>query len=193
MSLENISELTRIETVSNDEMNELMVDQTHAMYSHAKAFGACFTIEEYIDTPPEELYQYLVDPDSISEWSYSLRYTSSADDNGVFSFTDEANEKEKYFCQITGSAGAKTIDYVWAKGQVGNNVYSDALRVVCAQNSLNKPGSVLLWTICISTDDNESEFSRLGDIRVSNDWWKNFSAQRRIELGNIKAIQQART
>src|SRR2546430_8624424 len=40
---------------------------------HDQVFGKYCTVNEYIDCPPDELYEYLSDTRSLEEWTYSLR------------------------------------------------------------------------------------------------------------------------
>ena len=198
MSLENIPDLIRIESLSNDEMNEKMVEQTHAVYSHEEAYGPCFTLEITIDAPPSDIYEYLIDPLMISEWSYGLRngletQKSNESSTRSFMFTNQCDEQATVYCQISSHRSVMTIDYQWAEKTIENITSTEFLRILPATNALNRTGSVLLWTSCLYPGSIKfgTEIRTLKELGIT-DQWKQTSVQRRIELNNIKCIQQHR-
>ena len=57
--LNNIAGLKRIESFTRDEMGDLCMDETRSVYPHKEMFGDYCTIEEYINCPPEKVFEYL--------------------------------------------------------------------------------------------------------------------------------------
>jgi len=183
MILENIADLVRIESVENDEMNESMVEQTHAVYPHASAFGISFTLEQYIDTPVSAAFDFLSQYDSIEQWSYGYRNAFQQSDTDGFEFEDKLHPEQNIHCYISSKSSAHVIDLHWSKADDKTILMNDSIRIVSAQNALNQPGCVLLWNCCQYPEDNKS--SRLADMSVSTQW-HNIPAQRKLEIQNIK-------
>ena len=49
------------------------MELTHAVYPHHQVYGQYCTIQEYVDCPPEQAYDYLRQGHHLEEWTYSLR------------------------------------------------------------------------------------------------------------------------
>lgn len=172
--LSHILGLTRIETLSNDEMNELLIEKTHSVYKHEALFLSMFTLEVYIEADLNQAYNYLSKALSIAEWSYSLR-SPIPNEDGSWLLMQEASNKQPLNCRLETHREAGVIDLHWST-EVGL-LYSDALRLVPAEQTIKKEGTVLLWC-CIPN----------GNV----DNWLNFPAQRKIEMQNIKHILEAK-
>ena len=71
--LSDIQGLKRIEEFDRDQMGDFCLDQTRAVYPHEQVYGRYCTIEEYIDCPPSDVYEYLADVRSLEEWTWSTR------------------------------------------------------------------------------------------------------------------------
>jgi len=71
--VQHIPGLRRIENFSRDDMGDLCMDWTHAVYPHEQVYGNYCTIERYLDCPAEKVFEYLSDPRSLEEWTWSTR------------------------------------------------------------------------------------------------------------------------
>ena len=49
------------------------MEMMRSVYPHDEVFGEYVTVNDYIDCPPDELFDYLADTRSLEEWTYSLR------------------------------------------------------------------------------------------------------------------------
>jgi hypothetical protein len=70
---EPIEGVHRIETSPREKATPIILEMMRSVYPHDQVFGKFCTVNDYIDCPPEELYEYLSDTRSLEEWTYSLR------------------------------------------------------------------------------------------------------------------------
>ena len=68
-----IDGVVRIETTPREKATPIIMEMMRSVYPHEQVFGEYCTVNEYIDCPPDELYEYLSDTRSLEEWTYSLR------------------------------------------------------------------------------------------------------------------------
>ncbi len=47
-------------------------------------FGQYCTVNDYVDCPPDELFEYLSDTRSLEEWTYTLRGFTPSDEPGLW-------------------------------------------------------------------------------------------------------------
>ncbi len=67
--LNKIENLQRVENCPLSELKELTLELTHAVYPHDEVYGDYCTIEEYINCPPEKVFNYLADGYNLAEWT----------------------------------------------------------------------------------------------------------------------------
>ncbi len=188
-----IPNVRRIENFPKDDMNAFAMDLTHAVYPHDEIYGKYCSLEEYVDCPPEDVFRYLADVDTLAEWTYSLRDAEPAADGVVF--TDKIGGKTKCFTKVVAHEASMTVDYhcAWDQGEHLWMIY--LMRVIPAQLVLNKPGSVVLWTNCHHPfyDRNPRPELAPADRKVwVGDLWPFFYAGHHVEMQNLKHILEHR-
>ena len=146
--LSQIPGLKRIENFSRDEMGDLCMEWTHAVYPHEQVYGKYCTIEEYIDCPPDDVYSYLSDVRSLEEWTWSTRGFEPAGEEGLVKGWDMLADDTRIFCRTICNDAARTVDYPCAWDQGGELWMIYLMRVVPASLVLGKSGSVVLWSNC---------------------------------------------
>ena len=194
-TMEGIEGLRRIESFVPDEMNELCLELTHAVYPHDEIYGPTCTVQEYIDCPPDDVYEYLANLYSLEEWTWSTRNFSAPDERGVCVGIDALADYTKIYCRVEANAAARTVDYhcAWDQGNELWMVY--LMRVIDAQTVLNKPGSVVLWTNCHHPYYDENPFPETAPKERPvwvGDLWPLFYAGHLVEIQNLKAILEHR-
>ena len=119
-----------------------------SVYSHEDVFGQYCTVNDYVDCPPDELFEYLSDTRSLEEWTYSLRGFTPTDEPGLWRAYDRLLPGHHDLHPDVANSQARTVDYhcAWDQGKHLWMIY--LMRVVDAQMVLDKPGSVVLWTNC---------------------------------------------
>ena len=188
-------DLVRIENKSLDDMQEICMDLTHSVYPHDKLYGQYCTIEEYIDCPPDMVFEYLADAKHLEEWTYSTRDMKETDKQGLYVFNDAIGGITECYCRTEANRDAMTVDYhcAWDQGEQLWMIY--LMRVIPARLVLNKPGSVVIWTNCHHPFYDKNPFPEkappdregwVGDV------WDMFYAGHTIEMSNLKKILEFR-
>ena len=184
----------RIENFPKEDMNALALELTHSVYPHDEIYGKYCTLEEHIECPPEEVFRYLADANTLEEWTYSLRDFEPGDDGAVIA-TDRIGGKTKIFTRVVAHEKAMTVDYhcAWDQGDKLWMIY--LMRVIPAKLVLNRTGSVVLWTNCRHPfyDKNPYPEKAPADRKVwVGDLWPFFYAGHHVELQNLKHILEHR-
>lgn len=187
--------LRRIESFSRDEMGDLCMDWTHAVYPHDDVYGQFCTLQTYVNCPPDALFAYLADMRSLEEWTWSTRDFACLDDSGLAVGRDQLADDTKIYCRVEANAQARTVDYhcAWDQGEQLWMVY--LMRVIDAQVVLGKPGSVVTWTNCKhpNYDNNPApETAPASREAWVGDFWPMFYAGHLVELQNLQRIVEHR-
>ncbi|WP_405133192.1 SRPBCC family protein [Nocardia sp. NBC_01388] len=185
----------RIETMTLKEGMPMVLDMTRAVYPHDEIFGDYCTVNEYIDAPPDEVFDYLSDTRSLCEWTYSMRGFERTDQPDLWVSDDRIGSNTRIYTRTESSRETRTVDYhcAWDQGEHLWMIY--LMRVVDAQKLFNKPGSVVLWTNCHHPfyDENAYPETAPADRPVwVGDFWHLFAAGHLLELRNLKAICEHR-
>ena len=140
--------LTRIETSPREKATPVLMEMIHAVYPHDEVFGQFCTVNDFIDCPPDELFDYLADTRCLEEWTYSLRGFTETDEPGLWQAYDRLGSETEIYTRTVANREARTVDYhcAWDQGRHLWMIY--LMRVIDAQAVFNKPGSVVLWTNC---------------------------------------------
>ncbi|MBR56792.1 MAG: SRPBCC family protein [Myxococcales bacterium] len=193
--LSSIEGLKRIEEFDRDQMAGLCLEETHAVYPHQQIYGKYCTIEEYINCPPEDVFQYLADGRSLEEWTWSTRDFVPTDEPGLMMGWDRLADDTKIYCRTISNADAMTVDYhcAWDQGEHLWMIY--LMRVVPAQLVLGKPGSVVLWSNCHHPNYDENPYP--WSVPEGRDTWVGqlwhfFYAGHVVEMQNLKKILEHR-
>lgn len=185
----------RIETLALNEGMPMVLDMTRAVYPHDEIYGKYCTVQEYIDAPPDEVFEYLADTRSLAEWTYSMRGFERTDDPELWVCDDRIGEHTRIYTRTVASAQARTVDYHCAWDQADHLWMIYLMRVVDAQLVFGKPGSVVLWTNCQHPfyENNGYPETAPPDRPVwVGDFWHLFAAGHLLELRNLKAICEHR-
>jgi hypothetical protein len=200
-SAEPIEGLIRIETTSKEQATPIIMEGMRSVYPHDAVFGEYCTVNEYIDCPPDELFDYLADTRSLEEWTYSLRGFMPTEEPGLWIAHDKLgapNEKQTgspIFTRTVANREARTVDYhcAWDQGTHLWMIY--LMRVVDAKVVFDKPGSVVLWTNCHHPFYDKNPYPETAPPKRPvwvGDFWDMFGPGHRLELENLKAIAEYR-
>lgn len=192
---EPIDGLVRIETSPLEKTAPMFMAQMRSMYPHDEVFGRYCTVSDYVECPPDELFEYLADTRSLEEWTYTLRDFTPTDEPGLWLAYDRLLPDTKIFTRTVANTEAGTVDYHCAWDQSAHLWMIYLMRVVDAQMVLNKPGSVVLWTNCHHPFYDHNPYAdaappdRTGWV---GDFWDIFGAGHGVELHNLKTIAEYR-
>lgn len=195
IDINKIAGVRRIENCPLPEMNNIAMELTHSVYPHDEIYGNYCTIEEYVNCPPEQVFEYLADPYNLEEWTYSLRRSEPTNDKDVLVSTDEIGYVTKIYTKTVANREAMTVDYhcAWDQGKELWMIY--LMRVIPAQLVFKKPGSVILWTNCRHPYYDKNPFPELvpeGRKTWVGDLWPFFYAGHSVEMQNLKLILESR-
>ena len=190
-----IDGVTRIETSPREKATPIIMDMMRSVYPHDQVFGEYCTVNDYIDCPPDELYEYMADTRSLEEWTYSLRGFTPTDEPGLWLAYDRLGSETKIYTRTVANAQARTVDYhcAWDQGKHLWMIY--LMRVIDAQVVLDKPGSVVLWTKCHHPFYDENPYPETAPPERPvwvGDFWDMFGAGHLLEMKNLKAIAEYR-
>jgi hypothetical protein len=200
-SEEPIEGLVRIETTSKEQVTPTIMEQIRSVYPHDQVFGEYCTVNDYIDCPPDELFDYLADTRSLEEWTYSLRGFVPTEEPGLWMAYDKlgaGNEKQTgspIFTRTVANREARTVDYhcAWDQGTHLWMIY--LMRVVDAKVVFDKPGSVVLWTNCHHPFYDKNPYPETAPPKRPvwvGDFWDMFGPGHLLEMKNLKAIAEYR-
>lgn len=185
--------LVRIEEYSRERLAERLTELTHTVYPHSKVYGDYCTVHAHIACPPEAVFEYMRNPLSLMEWTYSIRRLRKTARPDVLLGEDSGGTP--IYVKTIAHEESLTVDYhcAWDQGDELWMVYLN--RIVPAQVVLNEPGSVLIWTNCHHPYYDKNPFPELTHDPARawvGDWWPIFYAGHTIELENLKAILEHR-
>jgi hypothetical protein len=193
--INQIPNVRRFENFSKDDMQAHCMDLTHGVYPHEETYGSYCTLEEYIDCPPEAVFEYLSDVHCLAEWTYSMREFAPTERKDLYVSYDKIGGKTRIFTQVKSAPGAMTVDYhcAWDQGDELWMIY--LMRVIPAELVLKKPGSVVLWTNCKHPYYDKNPFPEKApeDRKIwVGDLWHFFYAGHHVEMQNLKHILEHR-
>ncbi len=187
--------LVNVENTSPEELASRCLELTRESYPHRQLYGTYCTIEEYVDCPPEQTYDYLRQGHHLEEWTCTLREFAPTQTPGLWVGRDMLEADTRIYCRVAANAEAMTVDYhcAWDQGDKLWMVY--LMRVVPAESVLDRPGSVIIWTNCHHPyyDANpHPERAPRPDRRWVGEYWDLFYAGHTLEMRNLKAILEHR-
>jgi len=193
-ALSQIPNLKRFESYEKESFQMELMELTHSVYSHEEVYGGYCTVHEYIDCPPEQVFEYMSQTRSLEEWSYSVRDLKPSELPSVYEGIDRIGGKTKIFCKTIANRDALTVDYhcAWDQGKELWMIYLN--RIVPAERVLGKPGSVVIWTNCRHPHYRKNPYPELAAGRPVwvGDFWDWFYAGHWLEIQNLKAILEYR-
>jgi hypothetical protein len=199
-TLDQIDGLIRIETSPREQATPIIMERMRSVYPHDQVFGTYCTVNDYIDCPPDELFDYLSDTRCLQEWTYSLRGFTPTDEPGLWLAHDRlgagpGGPGSAIYTRTVAHRDARTVDYhcAWDQGAHLWMIY--LMRIVDAQVVFDRPGSVVLWTNCHHPfyDRNPyPETAPAGRPVWVGDFWDMFGPGHQLELTNLKVIAEHR-
>lgn len=191
--LAEVPGLVRCEQYDREALGERITELTHTVYPHEQVYGEYCTIHAHIECPPRTLFEYMANPLSLLEWTYSVRKLKPTSTPGLLVGVDAADTP--LYCRTVANEAALTVDYhcAWDQGSELWMVYLN--RIVPADFVLGRTGSVVIWTNCRHPYYAKNPFPALcPDTNRAwvGEWWPLFYAGHTIELANLKAIAEHR-
>ncbi len=83
-TVEPIDGVLRVETAPREKATPIIMEMMRSVYPHDEVFGTYCTVNDYIDCPPDELFDYMADTRSLEEWTYSLRGFAPTEEPGLW-------------------------------------------------------------------------------------------------------------
>jgi hypothetical protein len=192
---EPIRGVVRIETTPLEDTAATFFTQLRSVYPHSEVFGQYCTVNDYVDCPPDELFEYLSDTRSLEEWTYTLRDFTATDEPGLWKAYDRLLPDTTIYTRTFANSQARTVDYhcAWDQGKHLWMIY--VMRVLDAQVVLGKPGSVVLWTNCRHPFYDSNPYPEAAPAERTGwvgDFWDLFGPGHTLELNNLKSIAEYR-
>ncbi len=213
-----IEGLIRIETSPKEKATPIIMEMMRSVYPHDEVFGTYCTVNDYIDCPPDELFDYMADTRSLEEWTYSLRGFTPTEERGLWlahdrleaagnadhgaahgsngaSAAPKPSTQTAIYTRTVANREALTVDYhcAWDQGKHLWMIY--LMRIVDAQVVFDKPGSVVLWTNCHHPFYDHNPYPETAPPKRPvwvGDFWDMFGPGHLLELKNLKAIAEYR-
>ncbi|NUS45550.1 MAG: SRPBCC family protein [Mycobacteriaceae bacterium] len=186
----------RFETTPPDDARPILMERVHSVYPHEQIYGPFCPVQDYIAAPPRAVFEYLADPRSLEEWTYSLRGFTETEEPGLWVALDlVGSDDTKIFTRAVAHPDAMTVDYHCAWDQSEHLWMIYLMRVVDAQVVLDKPGCVVTWSNCKHPFYDENPWPELapeGRELWVGDGWELFPAGHALELRNLKTICEYR-
>lgn len=194
-STEPIDGVIRIETSPREKATPIIMDMIRSVYPHDDVYGPFCTVQDYVDCPPDELYDWMSDTRCLEEWTYSLRGFEETDEPGLWLAWDRLGSETKIYTRTVANPQARIVDYhcAWDQGKHLWMIY--LMRVIDAQLVLDKPGSVVLWTNCHHPFYDHNPYPETAPPQRSvwvGDLWDMFGPGHQLELRNLKVIAEYR-
>ncbi|MFD6993477.1 SRPBCC family protein [Streptomyces sp. NPDC059943] len=194
--LEGVPGLLRWETTPREDAFAHAAKLTKDAFTYDEVYGEFVTVHQYIDAPPQAVYDYLTDERNLNEYTYSTRDFAPTSAPGVYQGRDTLLDDEtKIFLRIDGNPDALTVDMkcAWDQGEELWMVYIH--RIISAETVLGKRGSVVIWTNCHHPNYDKNPHPELAsspDRPWVGDTWGLFYAGHKIEIDNLKKILELR-
>lgn len=194
-NITDIDSLVRCENVSPEAFAKLIKKCSRRLYPHHEIYDEYCSLQEYIACPPEQLFAYLSQSESLLEWTYSLRNMCTTATPGLVMFGDKVGGPTQCFCRTESDSEALTVDYHCAWDQADELWMIYYMRIIPAQDILKKPGSIVTWTNCCHPYYGKNPYPEIAPKERQiwvGDGWPFFKAGHAMELENLKKITEYR-
>ena len=118
---EPIDGVLRVETSPREKATPIIMEMMRSVYPHDEVFGTYCTVNDYIDCPPDELFEYMADTRCLEEWTYSLRGFAPTEEPGLWVAYDKLGGPtgSPIFTRTVANKEARTVDYhcAWDQGK----------------------------------------------------------------------------
>lgn len=182
----------------SEEMKELE-ELTKPSYTHDEMFANWVTYVQHIEAPIEAVYEYLANPYSVEEFTATLRKIEYCG-GGVYRGIEMLAPNTYTYIRIEAYADARVIDSLCAWDQGLELWMRYHMRLLDAQVTIGKPGTLLLWNNCrhpyydkaSAAPPYVAEPRSRTDRMWVGDFWRFFYAAHHIEARNLKRILEYR-
>src|ERR1700743_3865826 len=106
-----IDGVVRIETTPLEQLAPMLMAEMRSAYPHEEVFGQYCTVNDYVDCPPDELFEYLSDTRSLEEWTYTLRGFTPTEEPGLWLAYDKLLPDTEIYTRTVAKAEARTGRY----------------------------------------------------------------------------------
>jgi hypothetical protein len=200
--------LVRVDNTSQEKLQEITNSLMKPSYSHEEIYGKYCFLGEHINVPYDVAFEYAANVHSLPEWTLSLRNLRHIG-GGLYRGTEaiESSDPNKpnseIFIKVESMKGPDhgLILYPCAWDQ-GHELWMRYYFVfIDSQKTLNKPGTVVLWTNCKHpyydrSYTNVPNFIEEGRARTDRQWvgdlWLAFYPLHYLEMNNLKSILEYR-
>lgn len=193
--LDNIPELFRCESVPKGAATDTMMQLTKELRTGNGATNDVYTVHQHIDAPPDTVYNYLLDINSVEEFTYSLRNFHRDENSGLYVGLDATEPETKVYLRIHGNPEVRTVDYESAFDQGTDLWMVFCGRVLSADHVQQRSGSLVSWTIWRHPYYARNPYPELAPNRARTwpgSFWPLFYAMDVLELRNLKYILEYR-
>ena len=111
-----IDGVVRIETSPREKATPIIMEMMRSVYPHDEVFGEYCTVNDYIDCPPDELFDYLADTRCLEEWTYSLRGFTPTEEPGLWLAYDRLGSETRDLHPHGGQPGRHAPSTTTARG-----------------------------------------------------------------------------
>lgn len=201
IAVENIPGLITNETHNLDQIKELLQQKTKDYYSHEEIFGVYCQLGTYIACPASMTFEYCSNMHSLNEWTFSMRHFEYIGGD-IWRAKNKLSKGTFVYIKMQTSKEYGVIDYYCAVDTPLELWMRYYFRILDAQPTLNKAGTVVLWTNCKHPyyDRNKDESNYPSYIKKGHaadrlwigDFWNQFDVIHKIELNNLKHILECR-
>ena len=101
-----IEGVVRIETSPREKATPIIMEMMRSVYPHDEVFGEYCTVNDYVDCPPDELFDYLADTRSLEEWTYSLRGFTPTEEPGLWLAYDRLGSETEIYTRTVANREA---------------------------------------------------------------------------------------
>lgn len=194
--LTDIPELRRFENTQLSDFLAECQEMTHSTYPHRQIYGSYCTLQEYVNCPPDDVYDYLRRGHHLEEWTYSVRDFEPTGTPGLWVGKDRLEAGTSIYCKVHPNDEARTVDFhcAWDQGDDLWMIYM--MRVIPAELVFKRPGSVILWTNCRHPYYDDNPYPELAPrpdrVWVGDFWDELFYSGHTVEMQNLKKILEYR-
>lgn len=188
------------ENHNQQQIEELMANLTKEQYDLEEIFGQFCQLGAYIEVPVEMAFEYCANVHSLHEWTFSMRnfvYVGG----GIYRSEERLGKSTFVYTKTNSYPDSGVVDYLCAWDQAQELWMRYYFRFIDAKPTLNKPGTVVLWTNCKHpyydrATENLPDYIAKGHARDDRNWvgdfWLQFDAIHQIEMNNLKRILEYR-
>jgi len=200
IDVQSIPGLINNENHNQQQIEQLMAQMTKETWQHEEIYGLFCQLGAYIACPPAMAFEYCSNILSLNEWTFSMRNFDYVGGD-VWRSEERLGKKTFVYTKVNAYSDSGVVDYLCAWDQAFELWMRYYFRFIDAQPTLNKPGTVVLWTNCKHpyydrNTPNLPSYIQKGHDQTDRAWvgdfWLQFDAIHKIEMNNLKRILEYR-